>query len=222
MSFQDRDLDEWFRRFAGSPMGRFGFGAGGRRGGGGSGSIFSEFEEMRREMERIMEETIQDTNRLPKDLIREYETPEGGKVKEVGPIVYGYSMTVGPDGKPKVREFGNVRPMGSGSIAGGGGVAPQLTAETEPMADIVTTDKEVKAVVEMPGISKQDITVSTYDNSVEVSTTDKATRKYRKVIELPPEADTETAKSTYYNGILEIIFSKKSSPKAKGKQIKVE
>jgi HSP20 family protein len=76
--------------------------------------------------------------------------------------------------------------------------------------------------VEMPGISKQDIIVSTYDNSVEASTTDKAARKYRKVIELPPEADTERAKSTYYNGILEIIFSKKSSSKAKGKQIKVE
>jgi HSP20 family protein len=138
------DLDEWFRRFAESPMGRFGFGAEGRRGGGGaSGSVFSEFEEMRREMERIMEETIQDQNRLPKDLIREYETHEGGKVKEVGPIGYGYSMTVGPDGKRKLREFGNVRPMGSGSIAGGG-VASQLAAEREPMADIVTTDKEVK------------------------------------------------------------------------------
>src|ERR687893_412915 len=94
-------------------MGIFGFGAGGRRGRG-SGSIFSEFEEMRREMERIMEETIQDTNRLPKDLIREYETPEGGKVKEVGPIVYGYSMTVGPDGKPQIREFGNVKSPFSG------------------------------------------------------------------------------------------------------------
>lgn len=39
--------------------------------------------------------------KAPKDLIKEYETPEGGKVREVGPIVYGYSMTIGPDGKPK-------------------------------------------------------------------------------------------------------------------------
>jgi hypothetical protein len=27
----------------------------------------------------------------------------------MGPFVYGYSMTIGPDGKPRVREFGNVR-----------------------------------------------------------------------------------------------------------------
>jgi HSP20 family protein len=33
-------------------------------------------------------------------LIREYTTPGGGKVREVGPMIYGYSMTVGPDGKP--------------------------------------------------------------------------------------------------------------------------
>ena len=45
----------------------------------------------------------------PKDLVREYQTSDGAKVREVGPIVYGYSMTIGPDGKPHVREFGNVK-----------------------------------------------------------------------------------------------------------------
>ena len=44
----------------------------------------------------------------PKELVREDQTPDGKKVREVGPIVYGYSMTIGPDGKPKVREFGNI------------------------------------------------------------------------------------------------------------------
>ena len=46
--------------------------------------------------------------KAPKDLVREYQTPGGGKVREYGPFVYGYSMTIGSDGKPKVREFGNV------------------------------------------------------------------------------------------------------------------
>ncbi len=43
------------------------------------------------------------------DLIREDVTTEGANVKEYGPFDYGYSMTVDPDGKPKVREFGNVK-----------------------------------------------------------------------------------------------------------------
>ena len=97
MSIRDRDIDEWFRRW--SPWGAS------RRGGGGGESLFREFEEMRRDMERMFEESFRDVDRVPKELIREYETPSGGKVREVGPLVYGYSMTIGPDGKPKVKQL---------------------------------------------------------------------------------------------------------------------
>ena len=98
MSFWDIEPADWFSR-------------GGRRlFGGRRGDIFGQFDEMRREIERMFEEQFKDIQtRAPKELIREYETPEGGKVKEMGPFVYGYTMTVGPDGKPRVREFGNVR-----------------------------------------------------------------------------------------------------------------
>jgi HSP20 family protein len=202
MSIRDRDIDEWFRRW--SPWGI------GRRTG---ENIFREFEEMRRDMERMFEETVRDMDRVPKELIREYETPAGGKVREVGPLVYGYSVTVGPDGKPKVRQFGNVTTLG-------GMTPPGLTAEREPLADVITTDKDVKVTVEMPGISKQDIKINAYDNSLEVSTTETAPKKYRSFVELPPDADVETAKSTYTNGILEITFKKKGKPK--GKEIKIE
>ena len=73
---------------------------------------------MRREMERGYEDIFKDIEtKAPKDLVREYETPGGGKVKEFGPFVYGYSMTIGPNGKPRVREFGNVK----SPLRGGGG-----------------------------------------------------------------------------------------------------
>jgi HSP20 family protein len=206
MSSRDRDADDWFRRFTG---GRGWFGSGGR------GNLIGEFEEMRKEMERMFEETLQDVERVPKDLVREYQTPSGGKVRQVGPLVYGYSVTIGPDGKPVVREFGNVKPMLG--TAGGG---PQLTSEREPLADVVTTDKEVKVVVEMPGISKEDIKVNAFDNKVEISTSEKAERKYHKIVDLPPDADIDSVKSNYRNGILEITFSKKERPK--GKEIKVD
>jgi HSP20 family protein len=47
----------------------------------------------------------------PKELIKEYETSDDSKVREVGPIVYGYSMTISPNGKPQVREFENVKSL---------------------------------------------------------------------------------------------------------------
>jgi HSP20 family protein len=180
-----------------------------------------QFDEMRREMERMFEEQFRDIEtKVPKELLREYQTAEGGKVREVGPLVYGYSMTIGPDGKPKVREFGNVRsPFRLGST--GTMAEPLIRSEREPLADVVTSDKEVKVVIEVPGINKENIRINAYDNSLEVTTNDPQ-RKYHRVIELPPEADIETVKSTYKNGILEIVFRKKEQSKPKGKEIKVE
>ena len=111
-SSEDRDIEpfDWFNRFFGSSSR-----AGSRGGFFGFPDIFRGFDEMRREMEREFEDTFKDIEtKAPKDLVREYETPGGGKVKEFGPFVYGYSMTIGPDGKPKVREFGNAKSASRG------------------------------------------------------------------------------------------------------------
>jgi HSP20 family protein len=212
---------DWFRRFLG---GGGSSGRGRSREQFGFGDMFRGFEEMRREMERMFEEQFKGfESAVPKDLVREYETPEGGKVREVGPIVYGYSMTIGPDGKPRVREFGNVRSPSSLSGGGVGGsfTRPLISSEREPLADVTTSSTEVKVVLEMPGVSKDKIKISAYDNSVEIKSDDPQ-RKYHEVIDLPPEADIETAKSNYRNGILEITFKKKEQTKPKGKQINIE
>jgi HSP20 family protein len=197
-----------------------------------SGDWFSDlprqFDQMRRQMERIFQEQFTDIDetKVPKGLIREYQTPKGTKVREIGPLVYGYSMTIGPDGRPRVKEFGNARSLfGSRGISGTSAATigkPLTAGEIEPLSDITTTNKEVKVVVEMPGIDKKDIKINAYDNSVEISTADTAQRKYKSTIELPPEVDTETVKSTYNNGILEIAFKKKEQTKSKGKEIKVQ
>jgi HSP20 family protein len=131
----------------------FGRGRGSRRSGGffDFPDIFGGFDEMRREMERGFENAFKNIQvKAPKDLVKEYQTPGGGKVREYGPFIYGYSMTVGPDGKPKVREFGNVKsPFNIGKRADFF-TKPLISSEREPLADITTTDNEVKVAVEMP------------------------------------------------------------------------
>ena len=210
MSSDEIEPYDWYRRFFG--RGRGGF----------FDDMFRGFDQMRREMEREFED-IEKT--VPKDLVREYDTPQGGKVREVGPLVYGYSMTVGADGKPRIKEFGNVKPsrrfgFGTGG-AGVGGGRPEISGEMEPLADVTTTDKDVRVVIEMPGLSKDKIKVDVYKDRVEVKSDDPQ-RKYHKIVELPPEADFETAKCSYKNGILEITFNKKEQEKTKGKTIKIE
>lgn len=201
MSSDDIEPFDWSKRFFG--LGRRGF----------FEDMFRGFDRMKQEMEREFEEM---EKRIPKDLIREYTTSEGGKVREVGPMVYGYSMTVGPDGKPRIREFGNVKPSRLGFA---GFTRPEISSETEPLVDVTTTDKEVKVVVEMPGVGKDKIKVNAYDNTVEVKSEDPR-RKYHRTIEIPVETDIETAKSNYNNGILEVTFKKKEQ--TKGKTIKIE
>jgi HSP20 family protein len=224
MSFWGIEPEDWFRRFFGSSssssssrmpssIGREGW----------FGDMPRQLDEMRREMQRMFEEQFKDIqSKIPKELVREYETPQGGKVREVGPLVYGYSMTIGPDGKPKVREFGNIRsPFRLGATGITSGAEPIITDEREPLADVITSDNEVKVVVEIPGVNKENIKINAYDNSLEIMTNDPQ-KKYHRVIDLPQEADIETVKSTYKNGILEIVFNKKQQAKPKGKEIKVE
>jgi HSP20 family protein len=220
---EDRDIEpfDWFRRFFGSggrPSGRWG-----GEGFSGFPDIFRGFDDMRIEMERGFEDVFKNMQvKAPKDLVKEYQTPGGDKVREYGPFIYGYSMTVGPDGKPKVKEFGNLKSPFSSGKQGSFFTRPLISSEREPLADVTITDKHVKLAVEMPGVSKENIKINLYDNSLELTTTGTEERKYHEVIEIPPEADIETATSTYKNGILEITFKKKEQSKPKGKQINIE
>jgi HSP20 family protein len=217
VSFWDIEPSDWFKKYF---QGRSGF-----------DDVFKSFDEMRNRMEREFEDGIkQFESNAPKDLVREYETPEGAKVREYGPFVYGYSMTVGPDGRPKVREFGNVKsPFREGQSGLGKGMfgtttttRPLISSEREPLVDISTTDKEIKVVVEMPGVNKENIKINAYNSTLEVTATDNEgrTRKYHETIELPEEADLATAKSKYNNGILEITFTKKDKSKPKGRRLR--
>ena len=76
-------------------------------------------------------------------------------------------------------------------------------------------------MVELPGVSKKDIQVNSYDRSVEI-VAGKESRKFRKIVELPPESEDEAVKCTFKDGLLEITFSRKKEPVRKGKPIAVE
>lgn len=169
-------------------------------------------------MEREFEENFRDIeDKVPKDLIKEYVTEDGAKVREIGPLVYGSTTTIGADGKPIVREFGNIRPR----MRAGGFSRPRILSERQPLSEVSTTDKEVKVAIELPGVSKEQIKINANDNQVDIKTEDPK-RKYHEVIDLPAEVDIENVKSTFTNGLLEITFNKKSKDKTRGKTINID
>jgi len=174
---------------------------------------FEEIDKMFHEMEKMMEEEFKDfTSKVPKDYVRELKLPDGTTKREFGPFVYGYSIKVGPDGKPEIREFGNVKP----SLEG-----PKVREEREPLVDIIETNGEIHIVVELPGVDKEDIKLRGTETTLTISV-DVPQRKYYKEIKLPTRVNVKDAKTAYKNGVLEVKLLKiGDEKKPKGEPISI-
>ena len=167
-------------------------------------SWFPDFDGAIREMERMMQEALRNAEQqVPKNL-KERKSEDGSTVREVGPIVYGYSVKIGQDGKPIVRKFGNVD-SSPGFIGGGISVKEQR----EPLVDIISGSEDITVVAELPGVNKEDLRLNADNHFITLKST-AGERLYRKKIDLPEEIEPNTGKSTYKNGILEVSLKRRN------------
>jgi HSP20 family protein len=158
--------------------------------------IYDEFDRLEEMMDEMMR--------------RAFETPsEGAKFRR--PYVYGFSMSVGPNGKPVIREFGNVE-----SSHGG----PRIREEREPLVDVMEENREVVILAELPGVERDDINLNAAENHLTISV-DTAERKYHKELSLPAMVDPKSAQASYKNGVLEVRLRKLEKP-FKGERVFVE
>ncbi len=192
--------DDWFKRF----RERRGF-------------FFPDIDKMMDEMEKQMADTFRDMeNLMPRDMVRVRRLPDGSVRREYGPFVYGYSVKIGPDGKPIIREFGNLRP----GLGGEGQPPLNLRDQREPLVDVIDENENIRVVAELPGVSKDDITLYVTERSVTIEV-DTPERRYYKELGLPVEVDESSARSTYKNGVLETVLVKRK-PRGRGTPIKIE
>src|SRR5438445_10338649 len=157
----------------------------------------SEMDEMIREIERLFADQVKNIEKVkPKNLVRERRLPDGTTRKEIGPIVYGYSVTIGPDGKPVVREFGNVKR---------GATQPwkEIQDRREPLVDVVSSDRDVKLIAEIPGVRREEIDVTGNAQRV-IIWGDTENRKYYKELDMPALVQQEEPKATANHWILKI------------------
>ncbi|MFW9787099.1 MAG: archaeal heat shock protein Hsp20 [Candidatus Thorarchaeota archaeon] len=176
MSWDDRDdetrkkLRRWFGDFLPEEM-------------------FRQIEEM---MERMMSEMNEGTLFNSEAFEEMLRNPEG-----TNPFVFGFSMKIGPDGKPIIQRFGNP-PMD-------GGV--EVTPSLEPLVDVVEDDDEIIVVAEVPGVERDEIKVRIKGTTLTIHA-DNPDRPYHKVIDLPSKVQKEDAKSAIRNGVLEVRLKK--------------
>jgi HSP20 family protein len=195
----DEDLPSWFRKKR-SPFFK--------------NWDFEDVDKIFHEMERMMEDQFKSfTSDVPKDYVRERKLPDGTTTREFGPFVYGYSIKIGPDGKPDIREFGNVKQSRDG---------PKVQEEREPLVDIIETDGEVQVVAELPGVDKKDIKLHATPDVLTISV-NIPQRKYYKEIKLPAKVNVKEAKTDYKNGVLEVKLQKiGNGSKPKGEPISID
>ncbi len=153
-------------------------------------SILREIEEM---FGRIDEE-IRREGMLDPEKMREFFED----IQHTSPFVFGFSMRIGPDGKPIVQRFGNVAPDAEGFR-----LAPHL----EPLVDVIEEDDEIVVVAELPGVEKDQIRVRVKGTTLTIDV-DNPERPYHKTVELPAKVKKDEARSSIRNGVLEVRLKK--------------
>jgi HSP20 family protein len=139
----------------------------------------------------------------------------GATASETLPYYYGYQITMGPEGKPHIREFGNVRPSTKGLV--------EQSTIRQPLVDTSINEKENVMIItaEMPGITKEDAKV-TIDEALVTIHAEKGNKKYHTELPINKELDADSTKASYINGILELRIQLKKSTKSKSKEIKID
>ena len=160
--------------------------------------IFEEFDEKFRRMQYFMNKSLK-------------EALETGSFEseEMKPYIYGWSLKVGPDGKPQFREFGNT-PSKQGLFK----------EAREPLVDVIEGDDMICVTIELPGVEKENIDLEVTPLILKINV-DAKDRKYYKEVKFSTDVDTTSARATYQNGVLDVEVKKKQFDK-KGNKINIE
>jgi HSP20 family protein len=113
------------------------------------------------------------------------------------------------------------------------GRAGQLFTGWSPALDLYQSSDNIVAVVELPGMRKEDIEISLHDGTLTISgerkressggekaeRTERYVGRFRRSIALPTRVDANKVSATYEDGILKVTLPK--AEEAKPKQIQV-
>jgi len=177
--------------------------------------FFELFEQMRKEMEEMMSGNLFDEKMIHDEINKLRNDPKSNSK------VYGVHITVGPDGKPKIEEFGNVKnnKIDSEEIVD----EEKMEEIREPLIEIHKDNDEYVIVAEVPGASKDSVKVNLIGKDTLEIKVDSEKRQYYKKLKLPGEAENTKINATYKNGILEIrVKAKKTNKNKKSKSIPIK
>ena len=179
-------------------------------------SLVFEWDPFRKLLKRLLDEL----ERLSREL-REEDPGEldSSDLEDRGIYFYGYTIRMGPDGKPVIREFGNVnmnledlhKILNKHLQDHIGSVDPSLTMRLpntlwEPLIDVFEEGDNIIVIAEAPGAKKEDIIVKLLSDRRRLLIHVKGL--YRKEILLQAPADIKSSKVVFKHNVLKVILKK--------------
>jgi HSP20 family protein len=176
------------------------------------GDIFADFDKEFRRMQEMM-------NGIFEQALKNAEIPKG-QARPGNPFVVGFTMRLGPDGRPHFEQFGNTPRVGPTLGTPTPGAMPE---GREPITDVIEHDDKVTITVELPGVEKDDIQVWATEERLTLKV-DTAQRKYGKEVALPARVKPGTTEATFKNGVLDVSIQKERQgpPRDPGHRVNVK
>ena len=112
----------------------------------------------------------------------------------------GFSIRVGPDGKPKIREINRGQSLPEDADF-------DEEDDFEPLIDFLEEEKVLVVLAQLPGISKDDIDLRVTDNCLTL-TVDAEDFEWYDELKLPTKVNPKSARASYKNGVLEVKMEK--------------
>ena len=120
----------------------------------------------------------------------------------------------------------------------GGTLSGSLTdGILKPTLDIGANDKEYAISIEVPGVKQSDIKLEVADNTLTISGEKKQEKEekeknyyrmersygaFQRILSLPKDADQDSIKATFKNGVLNITLPRKALPAPDVRQIEIK
>lgn len=113
---------------------------------------------------------------------------------------------------------------------------PNLSPTSFPRVDIIDHEQSIEVHAALPGVKKEDVSVSIHHQTITISTTSKEEKKeeepgkyfrreishgeFQRTLALPENIDDEQAKASFKDGILTVTIPK--TEKTKNKHLEIE
>ena len=148
--------------------------------------FFKEFDKL----ERMVDEMVD-------------ESTKGFAVKKEekkfpNPYLFGFSVSIGPDGRPQVHKFGSLQ-----SSLG----MPRVKQENEPLLDVLNCKKEIIVTAELPSVEEKDIKLNPSESNLTISV-DTPGKSFYRSLSLPARVRVDSMQISYKNGVLEVRLKK--------------